>query len=49
MLLLLRGPKHSLFLKLTEDTPEVVSGNFYLLQGVVVEDIMRKSVIFFGE
>ena len=43
-----RGPRHSLPLKLTEDAPEVVAVNFYLLQGGVVEAIMRKSVIFFG-
>ena len=43
-----RGAVHPLSLKLTEDAPEVVSGNFYLLQGDISEDIMRKSVIFFG-
>ena len=43
-----RGPRHPLPLKLTEGTPEVVPVNFYLLQGSLVEDIIRKSVIFFG-
>ena len=43
-----RGPRYPLSLKLTEDAPEVVPVNFYLLQGGVVKDIMRKSVIFFG-
>ena len=42
-----KGPRHPLPLKLTEDTPEVVSGNFYLLQGGIAEDVMRKSVILF--
>ena len=43
-----RGPRQSLSLKLREDAPEVVFINFYPLQGGVVEDIIRKSVIFFG-
>ena len=47
-LLLKRGLRLPLSLKLTKDGPEVVSVNFYLLQGGVVKDIMRKSVIFFG-
>ena len=47
-LLLKRGVRLPLSLKLTKDAPEVVPVNFYLLQGGPMEDIMRKSVIFFG-
>ena len=43
-----RRSRHPLSLKLTKEAPEVLSGNFYLLQGGIAEDIMRKSVIFFG-
>ena len=43
-----RRPRGPLSLKFTEDAPKVVFVNFYLLQGGVVKDIMRKSVIFFG-
>jgi len=42
-----RDARHPLFFKPTEDAPEVVPVNFYLLQGGIVKDIMRKSVIFF--
>ena len=43
-----RGPRHPLSLKRIEDAPEVVIVNFYLLQAGIVEDIMRKTVIFFS-
>jgi len=43
----IRGPRHPLFLKLIKDAPEFVPVNFYLLEGGIVEDIMRKIVIFF--
>ena len=43
-----RGLTFPLSLRLTKDAPEVVTVNFYLLQGGRMEDIMRKSVIFFG-
>ena len=42
-----RGLRLPLSLKLTKDAPEVVPVNVYLLQGGVVKDIMRKSVILF--
>ena len=45
---LMRGRRHPLSLKLSEDAPKIFYGNFYLLQGDIAEDIMRKSVIFFG-
>jgi len=44
----MRGPRHPLSQKFTEDAPKVFYGNFYLLQGDIAEDIMRKSVLFFG-
>ena len=41
-LLLKRGLRLPLSLKLTKDAPEVAPVDFYLLQGGLVEDIIRK-------